>query len=83
MRNHMRTLIGLAAGLSMFGLSAAQAVEIQYWQYVFETRVKAMDELIAKFQAANPDITIKQTTFPYADYQTASSRQRPLGKARM
>ena len=51
-------------------IGAAQAVEIEYWQYVFETRVKAMDQLIAKFQAANPDITVKQTTFPYADYQT-------------
>ncbi len=29
-----------------------------------------MDKLIANFEAANPDITVKQTTFPYADYQT-------------
>lgn len=61
---------GLVAGVSMFAFSAAQAVEIQYWQYVFDTRVKAMDELIANFQKANPDITVKQVTFPYADYQT-------------
>jgi multiple sugar transport system substrate-binding protein len=37
---------------------------------VFDTRVKAMNQLIAKFQEANPDIKVKQTTFPYADYQT-------------
>jgi multiple sugar transport system substrate-binding protein len=64
------TLAGLAAGVSILTLGAAQAVEIEYWQYVFDTRVQAMEQLIEKFQAANPDITVKQTTFPYADYQT-------------
>ncbi|WP_230980291.1 extracellular solute-binding protein [Oryzicola mucosus] len=63
-------LAGLIAGFSTLALNAAQAVEIEYWQYVFETRVKAMDELIANFEKANPDITVKHTTFPYADYQT-------------
>ena len=69
----MRSLIklgGLAAGISFLAMGAAQAVEIEYWQYVFETRVNAMNKLIENFQAANPDITVKQTTFPYADYQT-------------
>lgn len=60
----------LAAGISLLAATAAQAVEINYWQYVYDTRVKAMDELIQKFQAANPDITVKQTNFPYDDYQT-------------
>lgn len=61
---------GLVAGFSTFAFNAAQAVEIEYWQYVFDTRVKAMDQLIAEFQKSNPDITVKQVTFPYADYQT-------------
>lgn len=61
---------GLVAGISFMAANAAQAVEIEYWQYVFETRVKAMDQLIANFQKANPGITVKHTTFPYADYQT-------------
>ena len=63
-------IAALAAGISLLAASAAQAVEIQYWQYVYDTRVKAMDELIKNFEAANPDITVKQTTFPYDDYQT-------------
>ena len=63
-------LAGLIAGFSTLAVNAAQAVEIEYWQYVFETRVKAMDELIANFEKANPYIKVKQTTFPYADYQT-------------
>src|SRR3569623_2006426 len=63
-------IAALATGVSLLAASAAQAVEIQYWQYVYDTRVKAMDELIKNFEAANPDITVKQTTFPYDDYQT-------------
>ena len=63
-------IASLAASVGLMVTGAAQAVEIQYWQYVFETRVQAMDELIKNFEAANPDITVKQTTFPYADYQT-------------
>jgi multiple sugar transport system substrate-binding protein len=64
-------LTGLVAGVSLLMMgTAAQAVDIQYWQYVFDTRVTAMDELIKNFEAANPDIHVTQTTFPYDDYQT-------------
>lgn len=63
-------LAALAASVSFLTAGAAQAVEIEYWQYVFESRVKAMDILIDNFQKANPGITVKQVTFPYADYQT-------------
>ncbi|MDO5090979.1 MAG: extracellular solute-binding protein [Cardiobacteriaceae bacterium] len=64
----MKVLAGVVGGL--LALQAQAAVEIEYWQYVFETRVKAMDKLIANFEAQNPDIKVKQVTFPYADYQT-------------
>src|SRR5690606_34041497 len=63
-------MAGLAAGVSLLALGSAQAVEIEYWQYVFDSRVQAMDRLIENFEAANPDITVKHTTFPYSDYQT-------------
>lgn len=62
------------AGFAATALTAlagpAAAVEIEYWQYVFDTRVAAMDRLIEEFEAANPDIQVQQVTFPYADYQT-------------
>lgn len=68
---HFKKMVaGFAFGFSMLAAQAASAVEIEYWQYVFDTRVKAMDQLIQKFQAANPTITVKHTTFPYAEYQT-------------
>lgn len=63
-------LTGVALGFATLAATGAKAVEIEYWQYVFDTRVKAMNQLIAKFEEANPDIKVKQTTFPYADYQT-------------
>ncbi|MGB5841201.1 MAG: extracellular solute-binding protein [Brucella anthropi] len=79
----MRKLVlaGLVAGLSTFAINAAQAVEIEYWQYVFETRVKAMDKLIENFEKANPDIKVKQVTFPYDDYQTRVIAAKMAGKS--
>lgn len=73
-------LAGLAAGVSLMAMGSAQAVEIEYWQYVFESRVQAMDQLIENFEAANPDITVKHTTFPYADYQTRVVAAKAAGQ---
>ena len=58
----------------------AQAVEIEYWQYFFDARVAAMETLIENFEAANPDITVKMTTFPYADYRTKVAAAIPAGE---
>ena len=67
--------------LQYAGLNAAQAVEIEYWQYVFDTRVKAMDRADqASSRPPIPDITVKQTTFPYADYQTTVVAAMPAGQ---
>lgn len=73
----------LSTGALAVGLLAAQpagAVEIEYWQYVFESRVQAMDVLIKEFEAENPDITVKHVTFPYADYQTRVVAAKAAGK---
>lgn len=64
---------------AMFG-SAAHAVEIEYWQYFFDARVAAMETLIENFQSANPDITVKMTHFPYADYRTKVAAAIPAGE---
>jgi multiple sugar transport system substrate-binding protein len=78
------TLAGLVtAVLAIFGASSglhAASVEIDYWQYFFKERVEAMDALIKQFEAANPDIKVKQTTFPYADYQTKVAAAIPAGE---
>jgi multiple sugar transport system substrate-binding protein len=79
MRAFRGLVFGLMAGISLAVAGTAKAVEIEYWQYVFDTRIKAMDELIKRFQAANPGITVKHTTFPYADYQTKVAASIPAG----
>lgn len=40
-------------------------VEIEYWQYAYESKVKLVDELIPKFQEQNPKIKVKHITHPY------------------
>lgn len=64
----MKKVAGILAGLAMFaGLASAQTT-ITYWQYDFATRVDAMNQLIEKFEAENPDIIVVQETFPYDAY---------------
>ncbi|MEP1931325.1 MAG: extracellular solute-binding protein [Roseibium sp.] len=70
---------GVTALATLFG-SSAMAVEIEYWQYFFDARVDAMEQLIEKFETANPDITVKMTHFPYADYRTKVAAAIPAGE---
>ncbi|MBB5516481.1 multiple sugar transport system substrate-binding protein [Rubricella aquisinus] len=75
--------LALSATVSATALMAAgsaSAVEIEYWQYFFEARVTAMEQLIENFEAANPDITVKMTHFPYADYRTKVAAAVPAGE---
>ncbi len=58
----------LAAAL-LWAVPARADVEIEYWQYTFAQRVKAIDELIKQFQAANPGIKVKHTHVPYDDFR--------------
>ena len=46
------------------------AVDIEYWQYKFDARVKTVDALIDQFEEQNPDINVKHVTFPYSQYRT-------------
>ena len=69
-----------ATSIAALAGSAANAVEIEYWQYFFDARVTAMETLIDNFQAANPDITVKMTHFPYADYRTKVAAAIPAGE---
>ncbi len=81
MKNIKKGILGLTAG-AILALStpASQAVEIEYWQYFFEARINAIDILIENFEAANPDITVIQTSFPYADYRTKVAASIPAGQ---
>ncbi len=76
----MRLAALAAAGSLMGSVAAAETVEIEYWQYFFEAGVDAMDVLIENFEAANPDITVTMTHFPYADYRTKVAAAIPAGE---
>jgi multiple sugar transport system substrate-binding protein len=76
-----KTLVFSAAtSITALGASSANAVEIEYWQYFFDARVTAMEQLIENFEAANPDITVTMTHFPYADYRTKVAAAIPAGE---
>ena len=72
-------LAGMTSAAALFA-GTAQAVEIEYWQYFFDARVNAMEQLIENFEAANPDITVTMTHFPYADYRTKVAAAIPAGE---
>jgi multiple sugar transport system substrate-binding protein len=74
-------IAGAALGLTLLsGAARAQTVEIEYWQYFFDSRVKVVDQLIKKFEAENPGIKVKHTHFPYADYRTKVAAAIPAGQ---
>ncbi len=84
MKSWKKGILGLTAGaflaLSGGAAMASEPVEIEYWQYFFEGRVNAISTLIERFEAENPDITVVQTTFPYADYRTKVAAAIPAGQ---
>lgn len=72
MRGMMRTGVFVIT-LFIMGLmicavftSGAKAVEIKFWHFGgLDTELKYIPEVIAKFEEANPDITVKRTHFPW------------------
>ena len=75
----MTALAGMTSAAALLAGPSA-AVEIEYWQYFFDARVTAMEQLIESFEEANPDITVTMTHFPYADYRTKVAAAIPAGE---
>ena len=69
----------ILAALLWTGTARAQ-VEIEYWQYTFAQRVQAIDELIKRFEAANPGIKVKHTHVPYDDFRVKIAAAIPAGQ---
>ena len=62
--------LGAVLTLAIGFVQAQDPVELVYWQYVFDTRVQAMDMLIEQFNAENEgQIVVRQETFPFDSYQ--------------
>ena len=59
---------------------AAEVIEIEYWQYNFAARVDAMNQLIAQFEEANPNIkVIHNADIPYAEFRDKIAASVPAG----
>ncbi len=55
-------------------------VTIEYWQYFFDARVDAMNRLIQRFEAENPDVrVIHNSDIPYADFRDKIAASAPAG----
>jgi len=60
--------------------SGDEVIEIEYWQYNFEARIDAMDQLIEQFEAENPGIkVIHNSEIPYADFRDKIAVSVPAG----
>jgi len=57
-----------------------EPIEIEYWQYNFDARIEAMDQLIEMFEAENPDIkVVHNSEIPYADFRDKIAVSVPAG----
>ncbi len=55
-------------------------IELEYWQYNFEARIKAMDMLIEQFEAENPGIKIiHNSDIPYDQFRDKIAASVPAG----
>lgn len=60
--------------------AAGEIVEIEYWQYNFDARIEAMNQLIAQFEAENPGIkVIHNSDVPYDDFINKIAASVPAG----
>lgn len=74
----MKKVLALALALTVS--ASAAPVTLTYWQYDYASKVSTMNELIKKFEAQNPDIKIKQETFPYDAYNQKVASSVPAGQ---
>ncbi|MCB0045251.1 MAG: extracellular solute-binding protein [Caldilineaceae bacterium] len=57
-----------------------EVIEIEYWQYNFQARIDAMNELIAQFEAENPNIkVIHNSDTPYDNFRDKIAASVPAG----
>src|SRR5512136_3062575 len=61
-------------------VAPAAPVEIEYWQYFYESKKNLVDELIVDFQKENPNIKVVHTTFPYEQYNDKVAASVPAGR---
>lgn len=57
-----------------------EVIELEYWQYNFEARITAMDQLIEMFEEEHPNIRILHNSdIPYDDFRDKIATSVPAG----
>ena len=74
------TKLIVAAALVLLSGTALAQITITYWQFDFATRVEAINQLIAQFEAENPGIRVVHETFPHAAYAEQVAVAVPAGQ---
>jgi len=68
------------AGDAAADAASEDVIELEYWQYNFEARVQAMDQLIEQFEAEHPNIRIiHNADIPYEDFRDRIATSVPAG----
>ncbi|RAJ03055.1 MULTISPECIES: extracellular solute-binding protein [Paenibacillus] len=57
-----------------------EPITIEYWQYEFPAKVELINTLIQEFETEHPNIKVKQTNFPYDQYNQKVATLVPAGK---
>lgn len=68
-----------ASGGETKAAADGEQVTIEYWQYFFESKVALIDELIAEFEAQNPNIKVVHQNFPYDNYEQKLAASLAVG----
>lgn len=62
------------------GDASDEVIELEYWQYNFEARITAMDQLIEMFEEEHPNISIiHNSDIPYDDFRDKIATSVPAG----
>ncbi|MCI0713131.1 MAG: extracellular solute-binding protein [Chloroflexi bacterium] len=73
-------VLALLATLTIGIQAQDDVVTIEYWQYFFEARQTAMNQLIEQFEAENPDIdVIHNSEIPYDNFRDEIAASAPAG----
>jgi len=88
MKRRVYLLVSLATLLGLVSVACAPAptptpagpVEIEYWQYFYESKKNLVDQLIVDFEKENPNIKVIHTTFPYEQYNEKVAASIPAGR---
>lgn len=56
-----------------------EATELTFWIHGADPFIQAHEEIVAGFEAENPDVTVDLQSFPFADFNTRVTASLPAG----